>query len=104
MTASLIFRNAIDVEIAEAKAILEEIELASSRGFTHLCVKSDAKNVVFLRCADTCVRSELGAIIQDVRVCLDSFNVVSLSFASRSCNSVVHNFAKWILGFNYSSV
>ncbi|KAL5847753.1 hypothetical protein ACOSQ3_011277 [Xanthoceras sorbifolium] len=65
MTAGLIFRNVIDVEIAEAKAILEEIELASSRGFTHLCVKSDAKTVVFLRCANTCVRSELGAIIQD---------------------------------------
>ncbi|KAL5741844.1 hypothetical protein ACOSP7_028576 [Xanthoceras sorbifolium] len=104
LAVGLLFRNIFDAEIAEAKAILEGIELASSKSFTPLCVESDAKNVVSFCCADPLVRSEIGAIIQNVRVCLDFFNVVSLSFISRSCNSATHSLAKWVLGFNSSSV
>ncbi|KAH7576833.1 hypothetical protein JRO89_XS01G0158700 [Xanthoceras sorbifolium] len=61
--AGLIFRNIVDVEIAEAKAILEEIELASNKGFAPLCVESDTMNVVSLCCANSLIPSELGAVI-----------------------------------------
>ncbi|KAL5782956.1 hypothetical protein ACOSP7_007985 [Xanthoceras sorbifolium] len=114
MVAALVFKVGTDVELAEAKAVLEGSVLAVDNDFLPLLIESDCLNVVSLcsgalssRCEIANIirmssRCEIANIIQDVKLMLNSRDIVSISFVPRTCNRFAHELAKRALGCIFS--
>ncbi|KAL5746540.1 hypothetical protein ACOSP7_027686 [Xanthoceras sorbifolium] len=97
VAAGLTFRFVFDVELAEALAILEGIQLALSRGFLPFCVESDALNIVNLCCDSVPVRSDLSIVVQDIRKYFGAADIRAIDFVPRCCNRVTHEIVKWAI-------
>ncbi|KAL5732966.1 hypothetical protein ACOSQ2_032658 [Xanthoceras sorbifolium] len=96
--AALVFEGIISAEIAEAKAVLGGLTLAKEKGWFPISVESDSLVVVNLCNGISFSLCEIDNIIFDIKSLLSSMDGVLVSFASRNCNRVAHNIAKWALG------
>ncbi|KAL5771067.1 hypothetical protein ACOSP7_015221 [Xanthoceras sorbifolium] len=86
--------GSVSIEIAEAVAILNGLQLAINSGFTHIIDESDAFNVVNFITQACPLKYEVGLIILDI-LSLSSRANVSFSFVPRSANSVAHALARY---------
>ncbi|KAL5749507.1 hypothetical protein ACOSP7_024110 [Xanthoceras sorbifolium] len=98
MATALVFKGGIDVELAEAKAVLEGSILAVDNDFLPLLIESDCLNVVSLCSGALSYKCEIANIILDVNLILNNRDIVSSSFVPRTCNMVAHELAKRALG------
>ena len=89
--------------LAEAFAISGGLRLAADLGLERVVVQSDCREVVLAVKNDNILSTELGTILDDIKVRRNAFSSFSISFLPRSCNVVAHNMARYALGFTSNS-
>ncbi|KAI9174594.1 hypothetical protein LWI28_019779 [Acer negundo] len=95
--ATKIFRGCVNVEVAEALAILEGLQLTDSDSRCLVLVESDALNVVNLCRGLFISRNEVDNVVQDIKDFLDNHGNFKVQFTPRNCNKAAHEVAKWAL-------
>lgn len=78
----------------EAEAIRDGVRMAIERGFSRVEVETDAQAIVKLWESDTFDRSEIAAILQEIRELSDQFESFRLKFERREANEAAHLCAK----------
>ena len=87
-------------ELAEATAILRGLDLAKDLGLRRVVVHSDCLRVVNAIKVRDIPHTELGTIVEDIKVSSYTFLKATFTFIPRSCNMVAHNLAKYALLVN----
>ncbi|KAL5846637.1 hypothetical protein ACOSQ3_010161 [Xanthoceras sorbifolium] len=100
LAAALSFKGGTDMAVAEARAVLEGLVLAGSRGFCPLLAESNCLELVNLCNERESYLCDIDNVISDIRFTLGCFDVVSISHVPRAFNSVVHGIARWALSFS----
>ncbi|KAK0596446.1 hypothetical protein LWI29_015749 [Acer saccharum] len=88
------------VEMLEAQACLEGIQLAIDIGVSGVIIESDAASVIQLLSDQTVPRTELGAIIHTSLALGASVNLLSYVAVRREANSVAHGIAQHALSLD----
>ena len=101
IASEILVRNSgFSPPLAEAYAILGGLRLAEELGFHRLTVHSDCLEVVrAIRCEAIPV-TELGTILEDIKVRRLAFSNFDIHFIPRSYNVAAHNMAKYALRVN----
>ncbi|KAI9177317.1 hypothetical protein LWI28_013616 [Acer negundo] len=100
--AAKIFRGCVNVEVAEALAILEGLQLTNSDSRCPVLVEFDALNVLNLCKGLSISRNEVDNVVQDIKDILDNRDNFEVQFAPRYYNKAAHEVAKWALsGYRY---
>ncbi|KAL5783050.1 hypothetical protein ACOSP7_008079 [Xanthoceras sorbifolium] len=94
LAAAISSYGVMDVEIAEAKALVEGIKLVSAFGLHLLVIESDASNVVSLCNNFLFSRGEIGSVVQDINWLCYGYDLGPISFIPCCCNNVAHSFVK----------
>ncbi|KAL5857645.1 hypothetical protein ACOSQ3_005103 [Xanthoceras sorbifolium] len=95
------FNGLLSPEIAEAKAILFGVSMALEGGFYAFSINSDVISVINCLVRGNLPLSELGVVLEDVLMLLQSFrSVFSFSHVPRSANKVAHVLAKYSFACN----
>ncbi|KAL5743567.1 hypothetical protein ACOSQ2_026683 [Xanthoceras sorbifolium] len=100
MTGSLVsavvkcFAGVVDMEVAEALAILEGLKLAVDDDLCDVNVESDAINVIKFCIGEVVSRCEVANVIHDIQLLTAEHSFSSFSFVPRSCNNVAHGAAR----------
>ena len=89
--------------LAEAYAILEGLRLAEEVGIDSIEVKSDCLAVVNAIMKNEAPSTELGTILESIKVRRTNFVNFNISFLPRSCNVAAHNMARYALKVNSTS-
>ncbi|KAF8406806.1 hypothetical protein HHK36_005927 [Tetracentron sinense] len=77
--------------MAEAKAIVLGVSLASERGWTNIVVESDSLSLILvLQSPGDVFPLEVAVLMEDLRVAIHSFASVSFSFSPRATNGLAH--------------
>ena len=89
--------------LAEAYEVLGGLRLASELGFSRLTVHSDCLEVVLAIKRNSTPATEVGTILEDIKVRRSAFSNFDISFIPRSCNVAAHNMTKYALRMNSDS-
>ncbi|KAL5772215.1 hypothetical protein ACOSQ2_012139 [Xanthoceras sorbifolium] len=102
--ASKCFQGAISVELAEAVAVLEGIQLVLLSDFAQVSIFSDAWGVVELCNGSTISRCEVTNIVVDVQYLLSQYSFLSVDFSPKISNRASHGMARSALGAGFSGI
>lgn len=91
---TLWYNFAASSQSMEAEAIRDGVRMAIERGFSKVEVETDAQAIVKLWESDTFDRSEIAAILQEIRELSDQFESFRLKFVRREANEAAHLCAK----------
>ncbi|KAK1584009.1 hypothetical protein Q3G72_029044 [Acer saccharum] len=97
-------QNCSSVEMLEAHACLEGLQLAFDVGISGVILESDAAGVIKLLSDHVIPHSELGSIIRASLSLGSSVNLLSSEAVRRGANSVAHSLAQLALSLDGSSV
>ncbi|XP_074318814.1 uncharacterized protein LOC141655456 [Silene latifolia] len=86
-------RGMVEVEEAEAEAVLEGMKEAAKRGVRKLWVESDCKTVIECLQDGRSGRSYLFLIVEEIRRLRGRFDCVVWRHVNRNCNRVAHGLA-----------
>ncbi|KAL5839160.1 hypothetical protein ACOSQ3_011862 [Xanthoceras sorbifolium] len=84
----------MDIEVGEARALLEGLKVAMESNLFPLLVESDSSNVVNLCNNLFSSRTEVDVIIKEINLRIAPFHACSFTHVSRSCNIAAHSAAK----------
>ncbi|KAL5856698.1 hypothetical protein ACOSQ3_004156 [Xanthoceras sorbifolium] len=85
----------VSVVVAEAMAIRRGLQFALEFGFHPVEFESDASSVISSILSRDPPLSEVVLVISDILGLVSSLSVSHISFASRSCNGVAHQLARF---------
>ncbi|KAH7568401.1 hypothetical protein JRO89_XS07G0291900 [Xanthoceras sorbifolium] len=97
------FLWAVQVELAEAIAVLEGIQLVLRSGFSLAIVASNALGVVELCNGFSVSRCGVANIVLDIQLLLSQNSFISVVFSPKNSNRAAHGVARWALDASFSS-
>jgi ribonuclease HI len=83
--------------VVESLAALVAIDLYKDRGFTHVHLEGDSKNLVDAVNGDAADWSLMGHVVEDIKIGLWNFTQRKMSFIKREGNQVAHLLAKFAI-------
>ncbi|KAL5758127.1 hypothetical protein ACOSP7_020738 [Xanthoceras sorbifolium] len=94
LAAAKCSQGSVGVEVVEAIAILEGLQVILRENLSPILLNLDALTVINLCKGVSFSRLEVDNIVYDIHNLLRSHNSVSLSLSPRCCNSAVHGVAR----------
>ena len=83
--------------------MLRGLRLAKDLGLDRIVVRSDCLEVVNAVTNEIVPPTELGTLLEDIKVRRLNFSICDFCFLPRSCNVAVHNMAHFALRFDSDS-